>query len=379
MRGGEKTLATLAEMYPDAPIFTLLTRREQLESPLTDRRIHTSPLQSLIAVPNLQRKILPLLPLASRHLDARRFDTVICSDAALIKAIRTQPDALKICYCHSPIRYIWDLYDEYYARSNLLNRAGLRLFAPYVRRADRQAADTVTAFIANSHHVANRIRRHYQRPSVVIPPPVNTDWPLPQPPEDFYLVVGEHVPYKRNELAIKACNQLGRKLVVIGTGPQLARMQKLAGPTVQVLGYQPKHVVRDHMRRCKALLFCGEEDFGLVPVETQAAGRPVIAYAAGGALETVLPDQTGLFFKQQTAQALAAAIERFEQNTTLWPAEQIRQHAQQFSKARFQQRMHRFVSWCCDHFQKGGPRKVRQAMKDTPPDAFWKSSNDVPS
>jgi glycosyltransferase involved in cell wall biosynthesis len=373
MRGGEKTLAALAEMYPQAPIFTLLARHKNLEPPLTERRIHTSLLQHLLAVPDLQRKILPLMPTASKHLDARRFDAVICSDAALIKAIRTRPDALKICYCHSPIRYLWDLYDEYYARSGLLNRLGLRVFAPSVRRADRKAAETVTAFIANSRHVAERIRRHYQQPSVVIPPPVDTDWPPPQSPEDFYLVVGEHVPYKRNDLAIDACNRLGRKLVVIGTGPQLQHMRKIAGPTVKVLGYQPADVVRDYMRRCKALLFCGEEDFGLVPVEVQAAGRPVIAYAAGGALETVLADKTGLFFPQQTPHALAAAIEKFERISTLYSPEQIQQHATQFSKTCFQQHMRNFMSWCFDHYRQGGPGKVRQAMGEISPEYFVES------
>jgi len=371
MRGGEKTLAVLAEMFPDAPIFTLLANHRELDDILLNRQIHTSWLQRFCWIPNLQRKVLPLLARAARSLDATRYPVVICSDAAIIKAIRTAPDALKICYCHSPIRYVWDLYDEYYGSAGFLGKLGLRLFAERARRADRQAAAHVTAFVANSCEVADRIRRCYDAPAVVIPPPVDTDYPANKlPPEDFYLVVGEHVGYKRNDLAVDACTRLGKPLVVIGTGPKLGELQRRAGPTVRILGWQSDAVVRDHLRRCRALIFCGREDFGMVPVEAQAAGRAVIAYAKGGATETVRNLQTGVFFNTQTVEDLIDAIGRFESCGTLWPSEQIANHARQFSIDAFGERFSRFFAFCLDQYRAGGPQSLRQAMANINRDEF---------
>lgn len=364
MRGGEKVLARLAEMFPAAPIYTLIAQPERLDEQLRARRIETSWLQRFTWIKNVQRKALPLLPGASRSLDASAYDVVICSDAAITKAIRTRPDALKICYCHSPMRYLYDLYDAYRARAGFVDRLGLTLFAGRVRRADQAAAEGVTAFIANSRCVAQRIRRCYNRGSVVIYPPVDTDFPEPlKVPEDFYLVVGEHVSYKRNDLAIAACNRLGRKLVVIGSGTLLKEARRLAGPTVQVLGWQSDEVVRDHLRRCRALLFCGEEDFGIVPVEAQAAGRPVIAYGAGGALETVVDGQTGVFFREQTPEAVATAIELLEASKALLPPPAIQQHASQFSAARFREEFERFYEWCLELHRAGGRHRVQTAIE----------------
>jgi glycosyltransferase involved in cell wall biosynthesis len=365
MRGGEKVLAALAEMFPAAPIYTLVARPEQLDPLLRACRIETSWLQRFAWVPNVQRKALPFLAAAARSLDAWAHDVVICSDAAAIKAIRARPDALKLCYCHSPMRYVWDLYDSYYASAGPVGRIGLRLVASRVRQADKAAAQSVAAFVANSRHVAERIRRCYGRASVVIHPPVETDFPEPlKTHEDFYLVVGEHVPYKRSDLAIRACNRLGRRLVVIGSGPLLGRMRQLAGPTVEVLGWQRDDVVRDHLRRCRALLFCGEEDFGLVPVEAQAAGRPVIAYAVGGATETVLDGATGVFFREQTVEALAAAIQRLETSTTLWSPAETQNHARRFGIKRFRDEFGRFYARCLELYQAGGPGRVRDAVEN---------------
>lgn len=364
MRGGEKVLAALAEMFPEAPIYTLVARPKQLDAVLRERRIETSWLQRLAWIPNVQRKALPLLPAAARSLDATGHDVVICSDAAIVKAIRTRPEALKLCYCHSPMRYLYDLYAAYRARAGFVDRLGLSLFAGRVRRADQAAAESVTGFIANSRCVAERIRRCYGRGSVVIYPPVDTDFPEPlNTPEDFYLVVGEHVSYKRNDLAIAACNRLQRRLIVIGSGPLLGAARRLAGPTVQVPGWQSDDVVRDHLRRCRALLFCGEEDFGIVPVEAQAAGRPVIAYGAGGATETVVDGATGLFFREQRPEAVAAAIERFETCRTLRAPVDIQAHAAQFSAARFRDEFNRFYTWCLELYRAGGAQRVRTAVE----------------
>lgn len=371
MRGGEKTLAVLADMFPGAPIHTLLARPEQLAESITSHPIVTSWLQRWSRVPDLQRKAIPLLARAARSLDATRHDVVICSDAALIKAIRTRPDALKLCYCHSPMRYVWDLYDAYYAAAGPVGRLGLRWFAPSLRRADRAAADTVTAFVANSRCVAERIERCYGRPSVVIPPPVEVDFPpAADSPDDFYLVVSELVAYKRVDLAVEACTRLGRPLSVIGTGPLMEELRRRAGPTVRLLGWQSDEVVREHLRRCRALLFCGEEDFGMVPVEAQAAGRPVIAYRAGGALETVLEGRTGLFFDEPAADALIETIRRFESGEALAPPCEIQAHARRFSVESFRQRFGRYYDWCIEQYRQGGVGAVREAMALLERDAF---------
>ncbi len=371
MRGGEKVLAVLAEAFPEAPIYTLLARPENLVPQITSRRIVSSWLQRFARVKDLQRRALPALFPAAWSLDATGHDVLISSDAASIKAVRVRPDALHLCYCYSPMRYVWDLYDTYRAAAGPVGRMGLRLMARPTRWLDRRAAANVTAFVAISHCVADRIARSYSRPSIVIPPPVETDEPPNLgKPEDFYLVVGEHVFYKRNDLAIDACNRLGRRLIVIGAGPKLEEMQRRAGPTVEVLGWQSDEVVRDHMRRCRALLFCGQEDFGLVPVEAQAAGRPVIAYASGGALETVVEGKSGFFFRNQSPEDVADAIGRFETTPLAWSSEEIQRHARWFGVERFRERFLHFYDWCLERYSAGGAPAVREAVAALDREAF---------
>lgn len=386
MRGGEKLLATLAEMFPDAPIYALLANRDQLGASLATRDLRLSPLQRLNWIPNLQRKALPFMARAARALDATDYDVVICSDAAIIKAIRTRSDALKICYCHTPMRYVWDLYGDYYQQSGPIGRLGLRLFAERLREADRQAADSVDVFVANSKCVAERIRRNYGRSSVVIPPPVDVEFPPPvETPDDYYLVVSELVHYKRVDLAVDACTKLNRRLVVIGTGPLMGELRRRAGSCIKMLGWQNDSVARDHFRRCRAFLFCGEEDFGLTPVEAMAAGRPVIAYRAGGATETVVEGGTGLFFDAQTPQHLVDAILRFESVTQpgahpsapggettappdpvrmkragLWPAGRIQEHARSFGAEVFRHRFERFYQQTLQKHHSAGRAGVRE-------------------
>ncbi len=363
MRGGEKMLAVLADLFPGAPIYSLLANRDQLDGRLSRRDLRLSWLQRFNRIPNLQRKALPLLAGAARSLDAGDYDLVICSDAAIIKAIHTRPDALKICYCHTPMRYVWDLYDDYYQHSGPLARLGLRLCAGRIRRADREAAETVDVFVANSRHVAERIRRNYGRASVVIHPPVDVDYPPPvAKPDEFYLVVSELVHYKRVELAVDACTRLGRPLVVIGTGPMLADLGGRAGSCVRLLGWQSDEMVRDHLRRCRALLFCGEEDFGLTPVEAMAAGRPVIAYRAGGATETVVEGATGLFFDEQSPAAVAEAIRAFEKNEGRLQSATMQERARRFGVEQFRSRFLDLHAWVLEQYGRGGRRQVREAF-----------------
>lgn len=339
MRGGEKVAEAIGELFPGAPLYALTADRKVMTPGLLRHPLRTSFLQTLTRLSGSHRHWLPLFPRAAESLDATEFDLVICSDAATIKGIRTRPDAIKVCYCHSPMRYVWDQTADYAKNTGLVGCAALRLFAGRLRDWDRAAAQTVTEFIANSRHTADRIRRCYGREAVVIHPPVRTDFPPAlRKPEAFYLVVGEQVEYKRNDLAAAACARLGRPLVVIGDGPVLRRLRSewgYAGSPVRFLGRQPDDVVRDHYRRCRALLFCGQEDFGIVPVEAMAAGRPVIAYARGGAMETVVDGETGVFFDRQSSDAVMEAMERFEKWDTSFEPSRAQAHAQRFSRERF--------------------------------------------
>jgi len=365
MRGGEKTLQEIAGLGGEAPIFTLLAEPDRLSDELRRHPIHSSFLQRIPVLRRRHRLLLPFMPRAAERMDLTAYDVVICSDAAVAKGMRCRPDALKICYCHSPMRYVWDLHEAYLREAGRIGGAVFSGMVDRLRRWDRQAAATISAFVANSDCVRERIRRAYDQPSTVIYPPVDlAPSSVRTAPEDFYLVVTELVGYKRTDLAVEACKRLGRRLVVIGDGPQMRRLRELAGPTIELMGYQDDPVVRDHMSRCRALLFCGEEDFGLVPVEVQSCGRPVIAYARGGACETVLDGNTGLFFQEQTPKAVVEAIERYErQSDRLWPADRIRRHAQQFDAAHFRARFTRFLRWCLEHHDRGGPTAVRRAME----------------
>ena len=339
VRGGEKVLEACAELLPDAPIYTLVCDRAGIAgSSLAERKIHTSPLQWLPGAARYYPKLLPLLPCAARRMKLPPVELVLCSDAAIAKAMRADPRSKVVCYCHSPMRYVWDLTDEY--RRNV--PAPLRpLWAPLCRRvraADRQAAQRVDLFIANSRHVAERIKRHYGRDAVVVHPPVEIP-PSPSPGarEDFYLCVGYHTAYKRLDLAVEACRRLSRRLVVIGEGPDVTRLRTPAISHVTWLGWQPSGIIEDHYRRAAGLLFPGEEDFGMVPVEAMAHGCPVIAYGVGGATETVIDGQTGVLFGLQTADSLAAAMERAAQIP--FDAAAMHQHAQRFGKPRFLREM----------------------------------------
>ncbi len=364
MRGGEKVLEAIARLVPDAPIFTLLADPPALSAALREQHIRTSFLQELPAAKRIHRYLLPLFPLAAESLDCTGFDVVICSDAAVAKGVRCRDDALKICYCHSPMRYAWGLQAEYVRNLSPAAGLGLALSARYLRRWDCRAARRVDAFVANSHHVRRRIDRHYGRASTVIHPPVGVPAELPpRRPEDFYLVLAEQVEYKRTDLAIAACNRLGRRLKVIGDGPLRQRMARAAGASVEVLGWQPDQVVREHFARCRALLFCGEEDFGLVPVEAMGWGVPVIAYSGGGALETVADGQTGVLFARQTVPDVIAAIGRFESMESQFDARFIHQHARRFSPGRFVEQFQRFVTLCLEVYARGGRHAVRRQVQ----------------
>ena len=310
----------------------------RISEPIRRHRVRTTFVNRLPFARRLFEKYLPLLPIALEQIDLRDYDLVISHESAPAKGVIVPLGALHVCYCSSPMRYAWDMYPDYLEGVGPVVRALMRPLLHYLRFWDRVSADRVDAFIANSRHTRRRIRKYYRRDAVVIAPPAETAAFAPRADRgDFYLVVGQLTRYKRVDLAVAACARLGRPLVVIGQGAEMARLKRLAGAAdVTFLGWQPDDAVREHYARCRALLFPGEEDFGIVPVEAMASGRPVIAYASGGALDTVVDGATGVLFHEQTPDALAGAIERYEAiEPALSPAHLVA-HARAFGRDRFE-------------------------------------------
>ena len=356
-RGGERVLDVMAEMFPQADIFTIFHSPVALSESVKRHKISSSFLNRLPGVHRYYKMLMPLFPMALEQLSLKDYDLVISHEAGPSKGVLTRSDACHICYCHSPMRYLWDMYQEYLATAPLgaVGKAFYALSCHYMRAWDCAAAARVDHFAASSHNSARRIRKYYGRDAQVVYPPVNTnEFSIGDVQEDFYLVVSPLVQYKRIDLAIRACNQLHARLIVIGAGEQSAALRKIAGPTVSFLGFQSDQVVRSHYCRCKALLFPGEEDIGLTPIEAQACGRPVIAYARGGALESVLgifPGElasgdahTGVFFEQQSVQSLVDAIRSFESMKQFFSPPVIRAHALQFDQAHFKRNFAQFVA-----------------------------------
>jgi glycosyltransferase involved in cell wall biosynthesis len=369
-RGGERVVEALAEIFPQADVFTLILDRQALSPVLAPRRITTSFLNRLPGAARRRSRLLPLMPLAVEQFRLDDYDLVISSESGPAKGVITPAHTLHICYCHSPMRYVWDLYHTYREGKGLgpITKAVFTLTAHYVRLWDFQSAARVDHFIANSENVAARIRKVYRREARVIYPAVDLansrqqDHRDPANPPAYYLVVSQLTDYKRVDLAIDACNRLQRPLRVIGEGEEYQRLARLAGPTVKLEGYQTDEAIRAAYANCRALLFPGEEDFGMVPVEAQARGCPVIAYGRGGALETVLgvsdqrpPEEaTGIFFEPQTAEALAEAIRLFESLEHRFSREFLRSHVEKFRPERFRSEIMAFVQAKMDEFQRRG-------------------------
>jgi len=356
-RGGERVLEELADLFPQADLFTMFYDPEALSPGLRRRGMRASFLQQVPGIVRVYKSLMALYPLALRGLPLGDYDLVISHESGPAKGLRLRRGALHISYTHTPMRYIWDMYEDYCARAPLgaLGRAVYSLSSHYLRRWDARAAAQVDHFVASSRNGAARVARCYRREADVIYPPVAmASFAGEVSPEDFYLVVSPLVAYKRVDLAIAACNRLKRRLVVIGQGEEAGRLLREAGPTVNLLGYQPDEVVRQHYRRCRALLFPGEEDLGLAPIEAQASGRPVIAYGRGGALETVrasstgeqldAAQSTGLFFAQPTAESLAEVMLEFERVEGRFSPAFIRQWAERFDTAHFRRAMSDYVT-----------------------------------
>jgi len=340
MRGGEKVLEVLCELFPKADLYTLVHVPGQVSSIIESHRIFTSPLQAVPQIGRTYRYLLPLMPWAIEHFDFSSYDLLISTSHCVAKAAKPGKDARHVCYCHTPMRYIWDQYDSYFApgRASFPVRMLMNMLRAPLQRWDVSTTSRVHHFIANSENVRARIRRLYQREADVIYPPVDVDFysagltPRRPAQEAFYLIVSALAPYKRVDIAIEAFRRLGKKLVVVGEGQNSKSLRDSAGPQVQFLGWLSNQELRSYYQRCQALVFPGEEDFGIVPLEAMSAGCPVIAFRKGGALETVLENQTGLFFSAQTPESLMDAVQRFE--NTSFNSLTISKHAERFSRQR---------------------------------------------
>jgi glycosyltransferase involved in cell wall biosynthesis len=339
MRGGERVLEGLVELFPAAEIFTLVHVPGSVAPAIEARPIRTSFIQGLPGAPRRFRQYLPLFPLAVGRFDLTPYELVVATSHCV--AVGARPGtAAHVVYCFTPMRYAWAFEGTYLGRVPAPARGPGRLVLAALRRWDRAAGRRAGHLACISRHVAARIRRAWGREARVVYPPVRTGFFRPADPAevgDAYLCVSALAPYKRVDVAVDACTRLGRRLDVIGEGPELARLRRRAGPTVRFLGWQPDEVVRQATARCRAFLFPGEEEFGIAPLEAQAAGRPVIGYGRGALTETVAEGVSGLFFPEQTADALIDAIRRSE--VTGWSPEKIRAHALRFGEEAFRAEM----------------------------------------
>jgi glycosyltransferase involved in cell wall biosynthesis len=333
MRGGEKVLEAFIEMWPHSTIFTLFHQRGRVSPLIESQRIVVSWLDRIPGIYRCYRNLLPLFPSAIESLDVRDHDLIVSSSHAVAKGVRSG-NAPHICYCHTPMRYIWDAESDY--RMGGLKRAVFRSLRGRLRRWDVDSSRRVDRFIANSHFVQDRIRRYYGRESVVVPPPIDTGFFNPsdsQEREDFYLAVGALVPYKRFDLLVRAFNTQGKRLIVAGSGPDERKLRALAASNVDVRGWVSNEGLRRLYRTARALVYAGCEDFGMVAVEAQSCGCPVIAYQAGGMAETVDEGTNGLLFGSQTEHAVIGAVRRFESMN--WPRERVTQGVEEFSREAF--------------------------------------------
>lgn len=345
MGGGERVVKALHEIFPDAPIYTVLYNPEGLSDEFREMDIRTSFVDRL---PLSHRKFelyIPLFAFGLEQFDFREFDVVLSVSTMVAKGVITGPRTCHVSLCFTPMRWAWDLYHDYLAelKDARLTRWAFRLWTHYYRIWDIASVSRVNYFLAGSEVAGRRIRKHYGRDADVIYPPVDTEHfnITDAAPEDFYLVVSRLVYAKRIDVAVEAFANTDRRLVVIGQGERLPYLRKVATPNVEFLGYQSDEVVRDYYSRCRALVFPGEEDFGLTPVEAQACGRPVVAYAAGGSLETVIEGETGVFFHEQSSASLREAVERFE--TLEFDPLRIRANAVRFDSTTFSERIRSFV------------------------------------
>ncbi len=382
MRGGERCLEVFCDVFPDAHLYTLICKKNSLSPSLKSMHIRTSNLQVFPFVEKYYRYLLPIMPAAIEQFKPKGYDLILSSSHCVAKGIRTEKNTCHICYCFTPMRYIWDQSSQYFNKTNAgpVTRFIFQLVKKYLQNWDIKSAEKVDHFVAISHHVSNRIKKFYNRSSVVIYPPVNTNFfELSDSVDDYYLVVSAFAPYKKIDLAISAFNQLGYPLKIIGSGQCEKQLRKIAEPNIEFLGDIKNEEIKHYYSKCKAFIFPGEEDFGITPLEAMASGRPVIAFGKGGVLETVIPftplekssekqdgkmpsakhpvkdnsltrftnensSPTGLFFEEQTANSLVEAVQQFEKIENKFDSKKIRNHTLKFDREVFEKKIREFIN-----------------------------------
>jgi glycosyltransferase involved in cell wall biosynthesis len=346
-RGGEKVVEAILKIFPDADIFTHVIDREGFAGLAAAHNVRESFIGRLPGARRHYQKLLPLMPLALEQLDLRCYDLVISSESGPAKGVLIDPGALHVCYCHSPMRYLWDMYHDYREKTGRLTRMLMPFLTHYLRLWDQHSANRVDYFIANSQFIKRRIRKTYRRDAVVINPPVNVEaFEFCAEKDDYFLLLGQLTAYKRPDLAIEAfANMPNRRLVVVGEGEMLSELRRRNLPNVTFTGRQPFDEVRRYLQGAKALIFPGVEDFGIVPVEALACGTPVIAFANGGVLETVTDGETGLYFHEQTSGSLSAALLRFDAWEMSINRHALRAAAERFNESRFRKEFAEFIDW----------------------------------
>jgi glycosyltransferase involved in cell wall biosynthesis len=342
--GAERVLEAFTEIYPDAPIFTLIYDHQKMRGVFSDKKIQTSFLQKMPLAKSHHRSFPLLMPIAIEKFDLSDYDVVLSDSASFAKGVITKPETLHICYCHTPPRFAWDDSHKYIKEFGIpkLAKIFIPFFMNYIRLWDKEASYRVDKFICNSEFVAQRIKKYYQRPAEAIYPPVDINKFNPGDKiSNYFLMVGRLLPYKHFDIGIKAFNKLELPLKIIGDGPERKKLEKLARKNIEFLGERHDKELKSYYQRCQALIFPQEEDFGLVSVEAMACGRPVIAYRAGGALESIKDGETGIFFDEQTPESLIRAIKKF--NPLKFDSRKLHLQAQKFSKQKFKKKIKDFV------------------------------------
>jgi len=369
--GAERVAEAMHDSFPSAPMYTTVAIKKGLPSGLRGADIRTSPLQKLPNIEKRFRHYFMLYPFAIENFDLSAYDLIFSSSSGYAKGVRRRRNAIHVCYCHTPMRWVWR-YNDYVERERFggVARKMLPMALWGLKKWDLRASKQPNYYIANSRVVADRIKKVYGREAIVIPPPIEVDRFQPSKEiDDYYLILSRLMPYKRIDLAIEACNRMNRRLLVVGDGPDRERLEKLAGPKTEFLGRLPDRLVNYYTSRCRALIFPGEEDFGMAPLEVNAAGRPVIAYRAGGAIETIEENVTGIFFNDPTKESLSTAIEDFESRS--WDQIALRQHAERFDRAVFAFKVLQFLgsvapASCADELLNGA-RLLSQSLHR----GFW--------
>lgn len=346
MRGGEKVVESFCNIFPAADIYTLIYNKEKISNIINQHNIKTSFIQNMPFSIKKHQFYLPLMPFAVEQFDVSNYDLVISSESGIAKGVLTKPQTCHICYCHSPMRYLWNMYFDYLKNEKIkgLKKKFIIMFFNYLRLWDLATSARVDYFIANSENVKKRIKKYYRRDAVVINPPVDIEkFKFNENKEDFYLIVSQLVSYKRIDIAINAFNELKKELIIIGEGSEYKKLKKIAKPNIKFLGWKPTSELIEYYARAKAFIFPGEEDFGITPVEAMASGTPVIAFGAGGALETVIENKTGLFFKKQDYKDLIEVVELFESKNLKFDKDFLRQNALKYSKKNFENKIFKFI------------------------------------